>query len=128
MAEENWHGQRNCREVSPGNLHPGDTRDLIILDISTTYHHGYGGRIFGSGEDDSGEKNSLSFLWKEKRLSNIVGDLSTMLVKKSVLGILNLGTSVNKKCLSLQQASTDLIWAATGGGAFSNAYHLLALR
>ena len=38
----------------------------------------------------------LPFLWKAKNLSTIVGTLSTMLVKKAGLGLLNLVTSVKK--------------------------------
>ena len=37
-------------------------------------------------------------------------------------------TSVNKKYLSWQRASTELIQAVTGEGAFSNANHLLKFR
>ena len=49
-------------------------------------------------------------------------------VKKSVLGIMNPVTSVNYKYLSLQRTRTELIQYMTGGGAFSDANHLLALR
>ena len=51
-----------------------------------------------------------------------------MTVKKSGLVILNPVTPANKKCLSSQRESAELIWAVTGGGTFSNADHLLALR
>ena len=67
------------------------------------------------------------FFGKTKSLSPIVGDLSTVPVEKSGLGLLNPVTSAKEKYLSSQQGSTELIWAVMGGGAFSNANHLLAL-
>ena len=51
-----------------------------------------------------------------------------MPVKKSGLGLLNPVTSTNKKYLSVQRASTELIWSVTGEGAFYNANHLLVPR
>ena len=69
-----------------------------------------------------------SFLREEEPLSPLVGALSMMTVKKSGLVILNPVTPANKKCLSSQRESAELIWAVTGGGTFSNADHLLALR
>ena len=67
------------------------------------------------------------FFGKTKPLSPIVGYLSTTPSKKSVLGLLNPVTPAKEKYLSSQQGSTELIWAVMGGGAFSNANHLLAL-
>ena len=57
-----------------------------------------------------------------------MGALSMMLVKKSVLVLLNPVTSVNDKYLSLHRAGMELIRDVTGGGAFSNTNHLLVLR
>ena len=68
------------------------------------------------------------FFRKAKSLSPIVGTLSTMLVKKSVLGLLNPVTSTNDKYLSSQYASKELIQAVMVGGTFSNANHPMALR
>ena len=51
-----------------------------------------------------------------------------MPVKKYDLGLLNPLTSANKKYLSSQRASTELIRYVTGEGKFSNANHLLVLR
>ena len=68
------------------------------------------------------------FFGKTKLLLLIIGDLSTMLVKKFGLGLLNPVTSVNDKYLSYQRARAELIWAVTGVGAFSNNDQLLALR
>ena len=50
------------------------------------------------------------------------------MVKKDRLGLLNPVTSAKVKYPSSQQASAELIWDVTGGGAFSNEDHLLALR
>ena len=37
-------------------------------------------------------------------------------------------TPAKEKYLSFQLGSEELIWAMTDGGAFSNSYHLIALR
>ena len=50
-----------------------------------------------------------------------------MPVKKDGLGLLNLGMSENEKYPSSQRGSAELIWATTGGGAFSNIDHLLEI-
>ena len=109
-------------------LHCGGTGDPIIVDISTTRHLGHGERICVSGEDDQGNLFVSSFLWKDKSPSPIVGALSTIPFKKSGLGILNPVTAAKEKFLSSQQAITELIQAATGGGTFSNTDHLLDIR
>ena len=49
------------------------------------------------------------FFRKTKYLSPIVEVLSAIPFKKSGLGLLNLVTSANKKCLSFQHASAELI-------------------
>ena len=68
------------------------------------------------------------FLQKdEKRPPPIVGALSTMPVKKYKLGILNPVTSSQEKYLSSMQVSVKLVQAVTGGGGFSNSYHLWTL-
>ena len=67
------------------------------------------------------------FFRKTKSLSPIVGALSAMPVKKSGLGLMNSVASAKKKYPSSQQVSAELIWAVTGGGAYSNADHLLVL-
>ena len=58
----------------------------------------------------------------------MVGTLSTMLVKKSGLGLLNSVTSTNEKYLSSKRSRTELIQDVMGEGVFSNGNHLLALR
>ena len=68
------------------------------------------------------------FLVKSKSFSPIVVNISTIPVKKSGLDLLNPMTSVNKKYLSLQRASTELLKYVTGEVNFSNANHLLVLR
>ena len=68
------------------------------------------------------------FFGKTKYLSPIVGDLSTMPVKKYRLGLMNPVKSVEKNYLSSQRGSTELIWAAMRGGPFSNANSLMELR
>ena len=66
VGEEHLHDQQKHGEMSPGELLRGGTRDPIRVDISTTRHLGYGGRIFGSGVDDPGKKFASSFLRKDK--------------------------------------------------------------
>ena len=70
----------------------------------------------------------LPFLWKVKNLLPIVGTLSTMLVKKAGLGLLNLVTFLNMKYRSLKRSRTWLIQDVTGEDVFSNDDQLLALR
>ena len=67
----------------------------------------------------------LFFFGKIKLLSPIVGALSKILFKKSVLGLLNPVTSVKNKHLSSQRTRVEIIGVVTGGGALSNADHLL---
>ena len=88
----------------------------------------YGRSVCRSGEDDSGKLFDPPFLWKAKKLSPIVGILSTMLVNKAGLGLLDLVTSVNEKYRSLKRPRTELIQDVTGEGVFFNGDHLLALR
>ena len=66
VGEDNWHDQKNCREISPGELRCGGTRNPIRVDISTTRHLGYRGRIFWIGEYDTGNLFASSFLRKDK--------------------------------------------------------------
>ena len=68
------------------------------------------------------------FFRNTKSLSPIVGALSTMLINKSVLGLLNPVTSVKEKYLSSHQESAELVRSVTGVGALSDVDHLLALR
>ena len=65
----------------------------------------YGGRVLRSGEDVSGNLFDPTFFGKQNVLQ-IVGNLSTMLVTKSVLGLLNLVTSVNDNYQSLKCSIT----------------------
>ena len=67
------------------------------------------------------------FFGKAKNISPVVGALSTMLVKKAGLGLLNSVTSDREKYLSSTRGSAELVQAVTGGGAFSNADHLWTL-
>ena len=54
------------------------------------------------------------FFEKKKTLSPIVGALSTMLVKESVLRLLNPVISSRGKYLSSHQGSVELVWAMAG--------------
>ena len=54
------------------------------------------------------------FFGKKKTLSHIVGALSTMPVKKSGLGILNIVMSAQEKYLISQRGSAELIRAVMG--------------
>ena len=65
---------------------------------------------------------------KSKNIPPIVGTLSTMPVKKYVMGLLSSVMSSNKRYISLKCSSTELIRSMVGRGAFSNADHLLDLR
>ena len=55
------------------------------------------------------------FFRKKKSLSPIVGDLSTIPVKKYGLGLLNQVSSAKEKYVSYQQESVEIIRAVTGG-------------
>ena len=67
------------------------------------------------------------FFGKTKTISPVVGALSTMPVKKAVLGLLNSVTSSQEEYLISTWGSVELVRAVTGGGAFSNADHLRTL-
>ena len=91
--------------------------------------HGIWGTRLWEWRRLSGKTFCLVFYSERKKfLSPIVGSLSTTLVKKAILELLNPVTSAKDKCLSSQQSSAKLIWAVTEGGKFSNADHLLVLR
>ena len=62
-----------------------------------------------------------------KTLSPVVGNISTMPVKKARLGLLNPVSSEQDKYLSSLWGSEEMVQAVTGGGAFSNANHLRTL-
>ena len=64
---------------------------------------------------------------KTKNLSPVVGDLSTMPVKKYGMGLLNPVTSDQEKYSSSTQGSVELVQAVTGGGEFSYVNHLRTL-
>ena len=128
MREEHCHDQQNSGEISSGVLHRGGTRNPIRVDIFTTRHLEHVGCICRSGEYDQGNLFALFFFGNTKTLSSIVRALSTMSVKKSGLELLHPASSAKEKYLISQRASAELIWAMMGGGAFSNANHLLALR
>ena len=59
-----------------------------------------------------------------ENISPVVGTLSTMMVNKSGLGLLNTVTSYQENYLSSTRGSAELVRAVTGEGAFSNADHL----
>ena len=58
------------------------------------------------------------FSGNTKTLSPIVGDLSTMHIKMSGMGLLNPVTSEKEKHLSSQRASPELIWPRQGEGNY----------
>ena len=108
----------SIHEISPGDIYHSGTHEPIRVDIYKTCHHRYNGHIGGSGDDDLRNLFASYFLWKEKPLSPILGNISTMLVKKSVLGLLNKVMLANEKYLSSQKTRVDLIKAVTGGVTF----------
>ena len=67
------------------------------------------------------------FFGKTKNLSPVLGALSTMLVRKARLLLLNPVMSAQEKYLSSTWGSAELVRDVTGGGAFSNADHLRTL-
>ena len=67
------------------------------------------------------------FFVKTKNLSPFEGYLSTIKVKKSILGLQNPVTSAQEKYLSSTRGSAKLVQAVTGGGELSNADHLWTL-
>ena len=91
-------------------------RDPIGVDIYTTRHYKYGGRVCGTREDDLGKKLPCLFFGNIKPLSPLIRVLHMILVKKYGLGLLNKVASMNNKYPSSHQASTELIWAVTGEG------------
>ena len=127
MGEEHQHDQQNSRGIFLGELHRSGIFNTLRVDISTTRHLGHRRRVSGSGENDSGNLFSSSFLQESKTLSTIVGSLSKIPVKESGLGLLNPVTSAQEKYLSSNRGSVELVQAVTGGGAFSNANNLRTL-
>ena len=89
VGAEHWNEQQNRGEIKPGELRRGGTRNPIRVDISTKLHLGQGDAFFGSGEADPGNLFDSYFLRKYKSLSPIMGAISTMLVNKPGLGLLN---------------------------------------
>ena len=67
------------------------------------------------------------FFKNTKSLSPIIGTLSTIIVSKYGLVLLDPVISANEKYLSLQWASVELIRDVAGWGEFSNSDHLLML-
>ena len=59
-----------------------------------------------------------------ENISPVVGTLSTMMVNKSGLGLLNIVTSAQEKYLNPQRGSAELARAVTRGRSFSNSDHL----
>ena len=97
------------------------------MDISSTRHLVHRRLVLGSGEDDLRKLLPRLFFRKTKTLSPVVGALSTMPVKKYVLGLLNPVMSEQGKYLSSLRGIIELVQAVMGGGAFSNADHLRTL-
>ena len=97
------------QEIYLGKLCRGGTRNPTGVDISTTRHNKYGGHIFGCGEDDSGNIFASYLFLKTKYLPPIVGALSTILVKKYGLGLLNTVTPTNDQYPSLYWVGADSI-------------------
>ena len=67
------------------------------------------------------------FIVKSKYLPPIVESLSTILDKKSGLGLQNMVTSANERILSLKRASTELIRDGMGESEFSIADNVQAV-
>ena len=53
VGEEYKHGQRNCGEIYPGELHPIGMCNPIRMDIFSTRYLGHRRFVCRSGEDDS---------------------------------------------------------------------------
>ena len=88
------------------------------MDISSTRHLGHRRLVRGSGEDDPRNLFASSFLQKYKTLSPVLGALSTMMVRKSRLGLLDPVTSAQENYLSSTQGSAELVRDVTGGGYY----------
>ena len=127
VGEEYQHDQRNRGEISPGELRLSGTCNPIRIDFFSTRHLGHRRLVRGSGEDDSINLFASSFLQKDENPLPVVGAISTMLVRKAGLGLLNPVTSVQDKYLSSTQGSAELILAVAGGGGFCNYDHLRTL-
>ena len=128
MGMEYWHNKKNGREIPPRKLCCGGTCDPIKVDIFTTCHKRYRIQVCRHREAYSGNLFPQLFFVKSKSLTPIIGILSTMLVNKAGLGLQNTVTSENKKLLSSQRASMELILDVTGESKLSTADHLQVLR
>ena len=115
MGVEHPYDHQNSRETSPVMLHCGGTCDTNGVNISITHQKQYGRRVCRSGENDLVNLFSSPFLWIVKILSPIVGTLSTVLVKKSGLGLLNPVTSMKNKYLTLKTCSHRVDLSRDGG-------------
>ena len=120
VGEEYQDDQQNCGKISPGELRRSGTWNPIIMNISSTRHLGHRILVHGSGEDDLRKKLPLLLLGKTKTLSPIVGDISTMSVRKAKLVLLNPVTSDQEKYLSSTRGSAELVQDVTGGEGFSS--------
>ena len=110
IGDEIFNNQKNCGEISSGELRCSGMRNPTRVDISTTCYLGYGGGVFSRVEKMIRETFLLRlFSGKSSPLSPVVRALSIMPVNKSGLGILNPVTSVKDKYLSFQLASMELI-------------------
>ena len=127
MREKNQHNQQNRGE------YPQESYAVVLREIQSEW-------IFlqcvtwDTGDAFVGVEKMIQdnflphlFFGNTKTLSPIVGALSTMLVMKYGMGLLNPVTSAQEKYLTYQRGSAELIWAVTGGGEFSNANHLRTL-
>ena len=74
-------------------------RYVMVLLVIQTCHKEYRRRVYGSGEDCPGNIFASTLFGKSKTLSPIVGTLTTILIKKAGLGLLDPVTSANKKWL-----------------------------
>ena len=110
------------------NKFRGGTCDPTGMDIFTMHHEGYGIQV--RSIDNILRENFLPHIFsgKYKSLTTFILTLSKMMVKKAGLGLQNIAMLANKKILSLQHASMDMILSVMGEIKFSTDDHIQALR
>ena len=127
-------GEKNCAIAETVGKYPQESYATVVCGIQSDLiffqrvikDTGY---AFTVVEKLIQEKNlPRLFFVKLKYPIPIVGNLSTMLVKKSVLGLQYPVTSANKKYLSSLRAIIELIGTVIGASTFSTANDLLAFR
>ena len=114
VRKEHYHDHQNFGEIYAGKLRCSGLRNPNRVDIFATYDEKRGICVCRSTEASSEEKIIHASSSENRTLPSIIGTLSSMLVKKSVLGLQNLVTPADENFLSSLCAITELIRAMKG--------------